>query len=716
MRLTRLVLKDFISYEDLDYVFEEKPLLVQGINLTDDGQKTNGVGKSVIPTAIEQCIAGTNSRGVNDSELIMYGRQQSIIKLFAECDIRKERIQIENVINLKGSNQFIVKLQNYGEKTWEPADYSTSPEGKKFVSDWFAITKEDLFNYFIINNTRFKSFFASSNTEKVGLVNRFSDASIVQGIEDIDLKELDEQKESYTKLVNSVLGKIELIETNIKEQQERDFSVELQEKSEEFDEEIEEVETEIDELKTVIKNRILQKPIIEEKVKELEKSKSQNLTKKLEIEEEVEKINEEVTKSLKTVEEAKTLLTNFKEVDFKKEKLIFETDKELELEEKIKLKTEKETKVLIKTKVLKLLEDLEVKLSGVITCPSCSHKFLLDGDLVKLQEKEKTATKLKKDVESFIEKKESEIQLVLNKISKIEENISLINTRQSKWNEDKSKLSVSLNSSTESLNKIKANLNSKELELKTLELKENTRLSNIKSEQDKLTKIDSENKSTEEKITVKREKISNLEDQKTKLEEGDNKEQLEKLNESLIIQRKTLSGHQKNLSWVEEEIANKKQWALNFKQFRMFLANKSLGVIEYHCNRYLQEMGSDLIVKVEGFKVLADGTSKEEITCRIIRNIERNFKSFSGGERGRLLFASILANRFMINETHPYGGLDFLSIDEVFEGVDSEGLLSLIESAKLLSIPVLLITHVSVEEDDNVLTIVKENGVSKIKY
>ena len=56
MRLTRLVLKDFISYEDLDYMFESKPLLVQGINLTDDGQKTNGVGKSVIPTAIEQCI------------------------------------------------------------------------------------------------------------------------------------------------------------------------------------------------------------------------------------------------------------------------------------------------------------------------------------------------------------------------------------------------------------------------------------------------------------------------------------------------------------------------------------------------------------------------------------------------------------------------------------------------------------------------------------
>jgi DNA repair exonuclease SbcCD ATPase subunit len=156
---------------------------------------------------------------------------------------------------------------------------------------------------------------------------------------------------------------------------------------------------------------------------------------------------------------------------------------------------------------------------------------------------------------------------------------------------------------------------------------------------------------------------------------------------------------------------------LNFKQFRMFLANKSLGVIEYHCNRYLQEMGVDLIVKVEGFKVLADGQIREEITFKIIRNVvERNYKSFSGGERGRLLLSSILANRHLINETHPYGGLDFLSIDEVFEGVDSEGLMTMLESLKLLQIPVLLITHVTVEENDNVLTIVKENGTSRIKY
>ena len=98
-----------------------------------------------------------------------------------------------------------------------------------------------------------------------------------------------------------------------------------------------------------------------------------------------------------------------------------------------------------------------------------------------------------------------------------------------------------------------------------------------------------------------------------------------------------------------------------------------------------------------------------------MRQTERTFLSFSGGEQGRMLFASILANRHMINLTHPYGGLDFLSIDEIFEGVDSSGLKDLVNAAKQLGICVMLITHVTDEEiDEDVLLIEKINGISKI--
>ena len=128
-------------------------------------------------------------------------------------------------------------------------------------------------------------------------------------------------------------------------------------------------------------------------------------------------------------------------------------------------------------------------------------------------------------------------------------------------------------------------------------------------------------------------------------------------------------------------------------------------------------MGSDLRVKLEGFRMLANGTIKDEITAKVVRDgVERSFTSFSGGEQGRLLFASILANRYMINKTHPYGGLDFLSIDEIFEGVDGLGLKHLIRSAKQLDVTAMIITHVTDEEaSSDVLTIVKENGVSTIK-
>ena len=70
----------------------------------------------------------------------------------------------------------------------------------------------------------------------------------------------------------------------------------------------------------------------------------------------------------------------------------------------------------------------------------------------------------------------------------------------------------------------------------------------------------------------------------------------------------------------------------------------------------------------------------------------------------------------MINSTHPYGGLDFLSVDEVFEGVDSIGLKNLVESAKKLQVAVMIITHVTDEEvSDDVLLIEKINGESQIK-
>jgi len=715
MRLDRLILKDFLSFDELDYSFEAKPLLVQGINLTDDEQETNGTGKSGLQTGIEQCITASNSRGVNDSELITYGKKQANIQLFASCDYRKERLHIDWSINLKDSNTLRLKIQKYGSESWEPVSFSSVNDGKNKISDWFAISKEDLFNYFIINNTRFKSFFKSSNTEKVALINRFSDASIVQGLEEIDTTELDEQISGLRTLAGTVVGKIELTEENLKTEQERDLELELEEKTEELDEEIEEVRLSIVTLENSIKTKESSKPITQKRIDELKLEEKANSTKKVEIETSIQKISTELQISSKSVQSAKDLLDKFKDIDFKSKRDLLEKDKLTEKEKLELLKVAKKEKDTLYTKVLTFIQGLEVKLGGAIVCPNCQHEFILDGDLETLKTKKKGALELKEKSFISVEEQQGFIDSVSKTIQELETNISSINSEEKQSNEDKNKLSVSLNQCTKSLNEIQTKLDSENLKLKSLELTEKKRIADIVTLEEELKQVDVQVKNVKSEIKLKEKEITLIEESKKTLEVSINTELIKKLEDDLVMYKKQLSTHQLNLLQKETELTNKKLWIQNFKQFRMYLANKSLGVMEYHCNRYLQGMNSDLVVKIEGFKVKADGTIKEEINAIIIRNIERTFSSFSGGERGRLLFSSILANRFMINETHPYGGLDFLAIDEVFEGVDSAGIVSLIESAKLLSIPVLLITHIALKESSDVLTLVKENGISYIK-
>ena len=185
MKLDKLILENFLSYDYLEYDFTDKPLLIQGLNKTDEDQKSNGSGKSGMQTGIEFCITASNSRDVRDIELITYGKTSANTQLFATCDVRKETIHINWTIKAKGSNSVVIKLSKDGKEFTE-VNVSNVNDSKKFILAWFAISRDDLFNYYLINKSRFKSFFKSSNKEKVDLINRFSDASIIEGLENID--------------------------------------------------------------------------------------------------------------------------------------------------------------------------------------------------------------------------------------------------------------------------------------------------------------------------------------------------------------------------------------------------------------------------------------------------------------------------------------------------------------------------------------------------
>ena len=367
-------------------------------------------------------------------------------------------------------------------------------------------------------------------------------------------------------------------------------------------------------------------------------------------------------------------------------------------------------------KIAKALKEIDVTLSGSIECPRCEHEFILDGNIDELQEKQQKLSELNEkvvDAKLGFEKNVSEIKL---SIKDFEKDISKINDNQRLENEAFNQLEKQVNEVVSQYNLV---------ERKITKLKDRHKveiLDEIASIESEINEANAEivsNKASIElslgKIKNTQAEIENYKTQKNNLKKGSNESVIKQYKFEISVYEKDIESKKKELNEIGDKIYLRNKWITNFKQFKMHVANQSLEVMEYHTNRFLNEIGDDLTVKYDGYKVLSNGTIKEEITAKIIRETERTFHSFSGGEQGRLLFSSILANRYMINNTHPYGGLDFLSVDEVFEGIDSAGLKDLVNSAKQLEICVMLITHVTDEEiDEDVLVIEKVNGISRI--
>ena len=711
MRLKKIILKNFLTYTELEYKFQDKALLVQGINLTDENQKSNGSGKSAIQTGIEFALTASNSRGVNDKELVTYGFDNSNVQLYIECSHRKETLHIDWTINVKGANKLSLKIND------KDLSFSNVNDGKKQILDWLAISKEDLFNYFIINSTRFKSFFNSSNREKVDLINRFSDSSIIDGLENIDNSELELKKSEAEHNLSKLCGKLDFLKSELKESREYDFELELENEKELLNEDI-------NLLKTKIKKRVCKKELLDQDVKKID---AQIIQKKKEIEDvklsvgpielEIKNKSKDLLILENQMQAQEDNVNSFKLSDFSSMRFAHEQSidaKKLlikENDEKIK-----SAKANI-SKVEGFIKATDVKLSGSITCPKCSNVFILDGDREVLLLKAGSAKDLLIKFEAELENLYNISKSYENEINEFKRLILSIEEKEDIERKSLRVLQDKLSASNKLLNGASSIISS--LKRKSLKTSENvSHLKNVILEL-KLDykEIDLDKKDHDKKISEIEDSIKELKIEIKNLKPKNNQKEIDKILENI----KTVESEEKELDLklvsINDEIYNRNKWSNNFKQFRLHLANKSLETMQFRTNEFLKELKNDIRVRFDGYKVKANGSIKEEISTVVIRDGERSFSSLSGGEQVRLLFSSILANRYLINTTHPYGGLEFLSVDECFDRIDSLGMKLLIRSATKLQTCIMIISHVSDEDlsGEEILTIVKEGGVSRIK-
>lgn len=170
---------------------------------------------------------------------------------------------------------------------------------------------------------------------------------------------------------------------------------------------------------------------------------------------------------------------------------------------------------------------------------------------------------------------------------------------------------------------------------------------------------------------------------------------------------------------LEEELNQVNYWIyyMGKNGFKTYLANKAVSVLEGTVNSYLNKFKSDLSVNINGFKILKDGSVREKIESFVLESgmNPKLFMAMSGGERGRIKLAGILAIQHLINMSLNGNGLNLLILDESLSGIDSEGTMEFVNILENIGSTILLITQ-NIEDSKifkNVLTVEKKNGVSR---
>lgn len=662
---TRIVLKNFGPFESIDYDFQQEAIAVIGENRTQDDQLSNGSGKSFLEQGLFYGIYGVNLRDKQDKKLIRKGFDTAYICVFIYCPIRRQTLKIERELRTKGSSVLAIYLISENDEI-EKVQFATVLDGNRYIANWVEISAEDAKSYYIVSKGNYNSFFRSSNTEKLALISRFINFSMLdktKSIIDDKVLVLNEEKQVLDRSKASYEGKLSVYQEQLQEILDSN-------PEEEQLQEIKKAEDYIEDVKRAIELNELRISKEQQSVLGLKHSLS-----------ELEKLRTKVSEELSNIDTS-NFDAIYKEID---------EDVDVCRQEK---RTKENSLNVIQNRIVdikRILNKIEVLLSGIIVCPNCQHEFFLKTD--------KTVQEIKKQKEvAEIElNKESEEKKIAEK--SIEELDSVLDEY------------MSLKSQTDKEFDEVAN-QQRSLKKKILELEHNIGGldQQIKSKENLVKTLQNEIENGENLISLKLTYIKDLKNTKVVKKSTDEIENTIKETEHLI------DDQCKKITNKNDEIFKIQRWTQRFKDFKMYLAMEQLKNIQSRANEILKSMGSDLRLMIEGFKVDAKGKVKEEITPYVFRDEMESFFYYSGGEQARTEIALILAIQQMINATKQYGGMQFLLVDEILESADSLGIENIISSIKFLKQSSIIVTHVpKINEEISQIRIIKENGISRLE-
>lgn len=314
---------------------------------------------------------------------------------------------------------------------------------------------------------------------------------------------------------------------------------------------------------------------------------------------------------------------------------------------------------------------LKTELDGTIVCPNCNHEFVSDSEF------DLTVAEIKK----LLKETESLMELKAVKSNGVKEELNLIRKRVKEAEKRKD-------------------------DFQELEDYKGSLTRQLKNKQADLSMIN-------ERVKKWGEDLKEVEQRKL-----DDK-LLNSINAKVKSIDKEVKKYTDELIPLTEEIETIKFWQFNMGRsgFMTYLANQSVKIIEGMTNSFLKKFKVDISVLINGFTVLKSGEVREKIDVFIMNDgvTAESFMAKSGGERGRVMLAGILAIQNLINLASEGKGLNLLLFDECFHGMDSRGQENIIKIFEQIGITIMVITQNVSESfnNENTLFVVKENDVSR---
>lgn len=671
-------LKNFISYDTLVYKFPERPVLLMGENKDDSSQKGNGSGKSALIEAIPLAILGETLRDVKVKELIRRGADSAEIEIDLYNKKLGKVLAIKRTLFLKKSSKVEVKFGTQEIRLSSVSEYDA------YILKILQISKEDFFSFFVIKKDDYKPFFATTDSKKKAIINRFSKADVIDKTKPLIEKELlvlDHKLREKEKEFAYHTGQINVL------------SEQMSQKS---------PAKRIEDLESQIKYSKERENTCKEFQVESIYIKKQNF-------ETISLYNTDIEKNKKSIID----IINVIETEREEYKVLLDQYNVKNTNLQQVFKSQACERDVIQNQIFILSQEiadnkvfqsqLEGQIKEGIECPACAHIFSLKDKDFDVNEAKLV---LNEELLPLIESLQNQVKnLDLNIIS-IQNRHKIENTQsQQELSSMSTELSVVIEKGKQSVT-IKSNL---ETELDLLNLKK-SRLQNLINDNIKddlkaraeLIKTSIQIESLLEQIAV------------IKNEQNEDLDQIKinKLNEDISKINLEIENN-------KQEMSQEKVWITHFKNFKSFLANQSIGNIMDYTNMYLEKMDSNLSIELDGYRTLASDTLKEEISVTVYKDLAQSgsYGCFSAGERARIDIACIMSIQHLINLSCDTGGLDLLVCDEILDAADSYGIQKIIESISDSSAVIMIVSQNDVTSSiANIVTATKEKGITSLSY